>query len=189
MTSFPYKQGVASSLQNRAVPTIHWLKRQCCHYYVLAHQTRVNPTRPRSGVAREMDESVSFVFTSKMADPFASPPNLDPALSMAIDEIRSDMRDEYLQAHSYPWIIGFSGGKDSTLVAHLAFDMLLGLPPSTLWEALAAPLEPACGMSWAWRTPSPNGRAARAGVAVLSATLRARACWSPHSAFSPCTTG
>ena len=77
-----------------------------------------------------MDEIVSFVSTYYMADPFAPPPSLDPTLSKAIDESRSDMRDEYLQAHSSPWIIGFSGGKDSTLVAHLAFDMLLGLPPS-----------------------------------------------------------
>ena len=39
------------------------------------------------------------------------------------------MREEYLSAHGFPWIIGFSGGKDSTLVAHLAFEMLLSLSP------------------------------------------------------------
>ena len=44
--------------------------------------------------------------------------------------IRAEMVDEYLQPHNHPWIIGFSGGKDSTLVAHLAFEMLLSLPPS-----------------------------------------------------------
>ena len=44
--------------------------------------------------------------------------------------IRADMADEYLQPHDHPWIIGFSGGKDSTLVAHLAFEMLMSLPPS-----------------------------------------------------------
>ncbi len=44
--------------------------------------------------------------------------------------IRSEMTDEYLLPHEHPWIIGFSGGKDSTLVAHLAFEMLLSLPPS-----------------------------------------------------------
>lgn len=45
-------------------------------------------------------------------------------------EIRADLLDEYRQPHTYPWIIGYSGGKDSTLVAHLVFEMLMGLPPS-----------------------------------------------------------
>jgi DNA sulfur modification protein DndC len=44
--------------------------------------------------------------------------------------IRAEMIDEYLQPHDHPWIIGFSGGKDSTLVTHLAFEMLMSLPPS-----------------------------------------------------------
>jgi DNA sulfur modification protein DndC len=39
------------------------------------------------------------------------------------------MRDEYLQPRTSPWAIGFSGGKDSTLVTHLALQMLLDLPP------------------------------------------------------------
>ena len=45
-------------------------------------------------------------------------------------EIRADLLDEYRQEHKTPWIIGYSGGKDSTLVAHLVFEMLLSLPPS-----------------------------------------------------------
>lgn len=44
--------------------------------------------------------------------------------------IRSELLDEYRQEHDWPWIIGYSGGKDSTLVAHLVFEMLLTLPPS-----------------------------------------------------------
>ncbi|MBC6442939.1 MAG: DNA phosphorothioation system sulfurtransferase DndC [Rhodobacteraceae bacterium] len=44
--------------------------------------------------------------------------------------IRADLLDEYRQDHEKPWIIGYSGGKDSTLVAHLVFEMLLSLPPS-----------------------------------------------------------
>lgn len=51
-------------------------------------------------------------------------------LSKSLREIRADLRDEYLQAHDTPWIIGFSGGKDSTLLAQLVMDMLLDLPPS-----------------------------------------------------------
>lgn len=44
--------------------------------------------------------------------------------------IRAELLDEYRQDHDWPWIIGYSGGKDSTLVAHLVFEMLLSLPPS-----------------------------------------------------------
>jgi len=43
--------------------------------------------------------------------------------------IRSELEDEYLQGHSKPWIVAFSGGKDSTLLLHLVFEMLLGLDP------------------------------------------------------------
>jgi DNA sulfur modification protein DndC len=43
--------------------------------------------------------------------------------------IRRDIRDEYLQAHSKPWIVGFSGGKDSTLLVHLVLECLLTIPP------------------------------------------------------------
>jgi DNA sulfur modification protein DndC len=31
---------------------------------------------------------------------------------------------------TYPWIVAFSGGKDSTLIAHIVFEALLKLPPS-----------------------------------------------------------
>lgn len=44
--------------------------------------------------------------------------------------IRAELLDEYRQDHGWPWIIGYSGGKDSTLVAHLVFEMLMSLPPS-----------------------------------------------------------
>lgn len=53
-----------------------------------------------------------------------------PDLLEKLTEIRADLRDEYLQPHQKPWIIGFSGGKDSTLVLHLAMEMLFELPPS-----------------------------------------------------------
>ena len=46
--------------------------------------------------------------------------------------IRNNITEEYLNpSQSYPWIVTFSGGKDSTLVAHLVFEALLELPPST----------------------------------------------------------
>ena len=53
--------------------------------------------------------------------------SLDPELKRAIEAIRADLLDEYRQSHGYPWIVGFSGGKDSTLVAHLVFELLLEL--------------------------------------------------------------
>ncbi len=56
-------------------------------------------------------------------------PKIDPALERKVDEIRAVIRDEYLQPHNYPWIVGFSGGKDSTLVTHLVFEMLVSLSP------------------------------------------------------------
>lgn len=57
-------------------------------------------------------------------------PALDPDLDLAIRAIRADLREEYLKAHGHPWIVGFSGGKDSTLVAHLVFEVLLDLAPA-----------------------------------------------------------
>lgn len=50
-------------------------------------------------------------------------------LGRRVEHILEELRDEYLQSHDAPWIIGFSGGKDSTLLAQLAFEMLLALPP------------------------------------------------------------
>ncbi|MDQ0016452.1 DNA sulfur modification protein DndC [Variovorax boronicumulans] len=46
-------------------------------------------------------------------------------------EIVQHVKDEYLStAQSYPWIVGFSGGKDSTVVAHAVFEALQAIPPS-----------------------------------------------------------
>lgn len=47
-----------------------------------------------------------------------------------LDFSRAELRDEYQRRTDAPWIIGYSGGKDSTLVVHLVFEMLLGIPPS-----------------------------------------------------------
>jgi DNA sulfur modification protein DndC len=51
------------------------------------------------------------------------------SLDARITAILDDLRDEYRQEHNAPWIVGFSGGKDSTLLAQLVFEMLLALPP------------------------------------------------------------
>jgi DNA sulfur modification protein DndC len=45
-------------------------------------------------------------------------------------EIVQHVKDEYLStAQSYPWIVGFSGGKDSTVVAHAVFEALQAIRP------------------------------------------------------------
>ena len=42
--------------------------------------------------------------------------------------IRREIKDEYRASHDRPWIIGFSGGKDSTLVLHLVVESIMELP-------------------------------------------------------------
>ena len=46
------------------------------------------------------------------------------------DVIRKEVAEEYAQPHDKPWIVGFSGGKDSTLVAHLVVEHRLSIPRS-----------------------------------------------------------
>ena len=46
------------------------------------------------------------------------------------DAIRKEIAEEYAQPHEKPWIVGFSGGKDSTLVTHLVVEHLLSIPRS-----------------------------------------------------------
>ena len=47
------------------------------------------------------------------------------------DDVVRSVRAEYLSdTQDYPWIIGFSGGKDSTVVAQAVFEALLQCPPS-----------------------------------------------------------
>lgn len=58
------------------------------------------------------------------------PQSLEVAFSDPLALIRSEIADEYAQLHDKPWIVGFSGGKDSTLVAHLVVEHLLSLPRS-----------------------------------------------------------
>ena len=52
------------------------------------------------------------------------------------DAIRREIADEYAQPHAKPWIVGFSGGKDSTLVAHLVVEHLLSIPRSDRTRAV-----------------------------------------------------
>ena len=56
-------------------------------------------------------------------------PQMDPALGPKIRAICEEIRQEYMSDHQHPWVIGFSGGKDSTLVVQLVFDTLMSLAP------------------------------------------------------------
>ena len=58
------------------------------------------------------------------------PPQPESKTAEALKAVREGMLEEYRADHTWPWIVGYSGGKDSTLVAHLVFEMLLSLPPS-----------------------------------------------------------
>lgn len=54
----------------------------------------------------------------------------DDDLPNKIRVTRDELLHEYSQPHGHPWIIGYSGGRDSTLVVHLVVEMLLALAPS-----------------------------------------------------------
>ncbi len=48
-----------------------------------------------------------------------------------LNQLVLSVQAEYLsEAQTYPWVVAFSGGKDSTLVAHIVFEALLRLSPS-----------------------------------------------------------
>ena len=42
--------------------------------------------------------------------------------------IRAVLQQEYQRKHAYPWIVAYSGGKDSTLLLQLIFEVVLALP-------------------------------------------------------------
>jgi DNA sulfur modification protein DndC len=44
-------------------------------------------------------------------------------------QIRRTIRDEYRQPHQKPWIVGFSGGKDSTLLLQVVIESILTISP------------------------------------------------------------
>lgn len=59
-------------------------------------------------------------------------PDAEPISTLAkIRQVVSEIRAEYTNmAQDFPWIVGYSGGKDSTLVLQLVFEALLQLGPS-----------------------------------------------------------
>ena len=59
------------------------------------------------------------------------PEDLERPIADRWQEIVQHVKDEYLSSvQRYPWIVGFSGGKDSTVVAHAVFEAMRAIPPS-----------------------------------------------------------
>ena len=67
-------------------------------------------------------------------------------------EIKSSLRQLYLEDER-PWLVGFSGGKDSTMLASLLFDVVLSIPV----EQRKKPISVLCtDTRVAWRASSTN---------------------------------
>ena len=66
-----------------------------------------------------------------------NPERPDPALThmttTAYQNIKKALRQLY-EEDNRPWLVGFSGGKDSTMLASLVFDTLLSVLPSQYFE-------------------------------------------------------
>jgi DNA sulfur modification protein DndC len=60
---------------------------------------------------------------------FTETPPWITSLPDRLRQIRRTIRDEYLQPHQKPWIVGFSGGKDSTLLLQVVVESILSISP------------------------------------------------------------
>jgi DNA sulfur modification protein DndC len=56
--------------------------------------------------------------------------------STNFSEIRDNLQTLYLE-DARPWLVGFSGGKDSSMVASLVFDVVMSLPPEQRTKEIA----------------------------------------------------
>lgn len=50
-------------------------------------------------------------------------------LSNRINAIKDTIRAEYRKEHDHPWLVAYSGGKDSTLLLQLVWEVVAGLAP------------------------------------------------------------
>ena len=51
-------------------------------------------------------------------------------LQQKLTDLKALLRREYLAPHPWPWVLGFSGGKDSTLMAHFVVEFLKSISPN-----------------------------------------------------------
>jgi DNA sulfur modification protein DndC len=74
--------------------------------------------------------SIHATLTVAPGDVPKSPPAA-ASLRERIQRAQAEIREEYLTTdHAHPWIIGFSGGKDSTLLLQLVLETLLAIAPA-----------------------------------------------------------
>lgn len=73
-------------------------------------------------------------------------------IASVYQDIKNNLRELYLE-DARPWLVGFSGGKDSTMLASLVFDAVLSVPAENRKKS-------------AWRGNS--GRAARTNESCIS---------------------
>lgn len=59
----------------------------------------------------------------------AALPTSVATLPNRIEAIKNVIRSEYLETHHYPWLVAYSGGKDSTLLLQLVWEIVADLPP------------------------------------------------------------
>ena len=64
-----------------------------------------------------------------MSDEITEPELTAAALELR-DEVREVVRRQYLDSDERPWVVSYSGGKDSTLLAHLVFEAMAAVRPS-----------------------------------------------------------
>ena len=50
-------------------------------------------------------------------------------LPARLARIKEVLQQEYCRRHNHPWVVAFSGGKDSTLLLQLTWEMMADLPP------------------------------------------------------------
>ena len=51
-------------------------------------------------------------------------------LPARLARIKEVLQQEYCRRHNHPWVVAFSGGKDSTLLLQLTWEMMAELPPA-----------------------------------------------------------
>lgn len=51
------------------------------------------------------------------------------SLPSRLEEVKAVLKREYSQDHQHPWVVAYSGGKDSTLLLQLVWDTVAALPP------------------------------------------------------------
>ena len=60
----------------------------------------------------------------------AASPTSVATLPSRIEAIKNVIRSEYQETHHYPWLVAYSGGKDSTLLLQLVWEVITDLPPA-----------------------------------------------------------